>query len=293
MTKYLLRLSRAAALGLLIILLSGFSTPNFFQVMKFDEYSRNDLASFPVQAKFSIPVTSLSGESTSRIETIDLPESFSAQSLNQLKVYLPPGYDSHLMRRYPVLYLLHGQGDNDNQWVQLGVKTDADRLIDSQEILPLIIVMPNETDSASPEQSGFGETLATALVPWVDAHYRTLPNRYERAIGGLSRGAAWAVRLGLIHWQIFGAIGAHSFPMFYGDGLLIPKWLKAIPTNSYPQIYLDIGSSDPGLGIVTTFENFLTSQGIPHEYHLNVGYHEDKYWGAHLEDYLRWYDSTW
>jgi len=204
-------------------------------------------------------------------------------------VYLPPGYDSQAARRYPVLYLLHGQGSTDDQWVRLGINTAADRLIETGEISPLIIVMPYEVNSPIPEQTNFGQAVVTVLVPWIDAHYLTQADRAERAIGGLSRGAAWAVRLGLIYWQTFGAIGAHSYPMFYGDGPLMPKWLAAIPPESYPRIYLDIGKSDPGLQTVQDFEAYLTDQGIPHEFHMYTGYHAESYWQAHLEDYLRWY----
>jgi enterochelin esterase-like enzyme len=208
-------------------------------------------------------------------------------------VYLPPGYDSQAARRYPVLFLLHGQGSTDDQWVHLGINAAADRLIEAGEISPMIIVMPYEVDSPVPEQTNFGQAVVSVLVPWIDAHYLTQAERAERAIGGLSRGAAWAMRLGLIYWQIFGAIGAHSYPMFYGDGPLIPKWLAAIPPESYPRIYLDVGKSDPGIQVVQDFEAYLTDQGIPHEFHMYTGYHEESYWQTHLDDYLRWYANGW
>ncbi len=247
----------------------------------------------PQNSPANNPIISLDGSSQGQVLDVHLPDGFVKQSLAALKIYLPPGYNTQTQRRYPVLYLLHGQDDSDEQWVRLGVNTVADRLIASGEIKPMIIVMPGEAGSPAPENTGFGAALATSLVPWIDANYRTLPDRNDRAIGGLSRGAAWAVRLGLIYWQTFGAIGANSFPMFYGDNYLIPGWLDAIPIDSYPHIYLDIGNSDPELQLVKMFEDYLTRRGIPHEYHLNVGYHEDKYWQAHLEDYLLWYNSTW
>jgi enterochelin esterase-like enzyme len=208
-------------------------------------------------------------------------------------VYLPPGYDSLSDRRYPVLYLLHGQGSTDDQWVRLGINTAADRLIETGAIAPLIIVMPYELNSLPPDQTNFGQAVATELVPWIDAHYLTRTERVERAIGGLSRGASWAMRLGLVYWQTFGVIGAHSYPMFYGDGVQIPKWLAAIPPASYPRIYLDIGKGDEGIQLVRDFEAYLTDQGIPHVFHLYTGYHEENYWQSHLDDYLRWYTMGW
>jgi enterochelin esterase-like enzyme len=211
----------------------------------------------------------------------------------QYQIYLPPGYDTQRYKRYPVLYLLHGVGYTDDQWLRLGIATTADRLISQAEISPLIIVMPNEEGSSLPDQTSFGEAVATDLVDWIDSNYRTLTNRSDRAIGGLSRGASWSVRLGLIYWQTFGSIGAHSYPMFYGDNSQIPDWLEAIPSDSYPRIYLDIGAKDPGLQVVLKFEDYLTQQNIPHEFHLNIGYHEEGYWKAHVEEYLLWYAADW
>jgi enterochelin esterase-like enzyme len=208
-------------------------------------------------------------------------------------IYLPPGYDSKSTQRYPVLYLLHGQGFTDDQWIRLGVATTADHLINSGSIAPLIIVMPDETNSLLPDQSSFGQTVATALVPWIDNLYLTKKDRTYRAIGGLSRGASWAVRLGLIYWQTFGVIGAHSYPMFYGDEILIPNWISAIPIDFYPRVYLDIGNKDTGIEYVEVLESALTKYGVPHEYHVFVGYHEEKYWQAHVEGYLLWYTKTW
>ena len=222
----------------------------------------------------------------------EVPTSLLKKPLSYL-VYLPPGYDSQSAHRYPVLYLLHGQGSTNDQWVRLGITTTADRLIGAGSIAPMLIVMPYEADAVMPEQTNFGEAVVSVLVPWIDAHYPTQADRVARAIGGLSRGAAWAVRLGLMDWQTFGAIGAHSFPEFYGDGTLIPEWLAAIPPASYPRFYLDIGRSDPGIQLVVDFEAYLTAQGIPHEFHMYTGYHEENYWQTHLEYYLRWYAAGW
>ena len=203
------------------------------------------------------------------------------------------GYDSQAARLYPVVYLLHGQGSTDDQWIDMGIDTTADRLQATAEISPLMIVMPLEVDAAMPENTNFGQVVSTVLVQWIDSHYLTRADRADRAIGGLSRGASWAMRLGLMYWQTFGAIGAHSFAEFFGDGYWIPKWLAAIPPDAYPRIYLDIGNKDPGLPLVQDYEVYLTGQGIPHEFHMFLGYHDEIYWQGHLEDYLRWYTADW
>lgn len=209
----------------------------------------------------------------------------------QFRVYLPPCY-SATGERYPVLYLLHGQMYDDAQWDEIGIDETADRLISAEEIPPLIIVMPRETSWQQPTQSNFGQAVVEALVPWVDAHYATRAERESRAVGGLSRGAAWAVHLGLSQWQTFGGLGAHSLPLFWTDSEQLPAWLDAIPEADQPRIYLDIGRSDRDLQSAAGFEALLESRGIPHEWHLYAGYHNEDYWRAHLEDYLRWY-SNW
>ncbi len=238
------------------------------------------------------PTSEAAAPSPSQVLPGEVETSLLSQPLSYL-VYLPPGYDPQGEQRYPVLYLLHGQDSEADQWIKMGITTTADVLIENHLISPLIIVMPHETNSLIPEQTNFGEAVSTALVSWIDTHYLTQADREGRAIGGLSRGAAWAMRLGLIYWQTYGAIGAHSFPMFYGDGVLIPKWLAAIPPESYPRIYMDIGKGDEGRPLVQEFEASLTDLGVPHEFHLFLGYHEEAYWQAHLEDYLYWYTAAW
>jgi enterochelin esterase-like enzyme len=208
---------------------------------------------------------------------------------------LPPCYDQQTERRYAVLYLVHGQNYNNDQWDRLGADEAADALIASGEIPPFIMVLPRDRSWAQPTEDKFGQVVVEQLVPYIDAHYRTLPERAYRAVGGLSRGAAWAVHLGLSHWELFGAIGAHSLPVFWSDTRRIRSWLEAIPSEALPRIYLDIGEKDrPSiLDSAMWFEKLLTEKGIPHEWHLFPGYHEEAYWQAHVKDYLRWYAEGW
>jgi len=213
----------------------------------------------------------------------------------EFRVYLPPCYEQLSRQRYPVLYLVHGQSFNHDQWDRLGAGEIAGRLIAAGEIAPFLIVLPRDRSWAQPDEDMFGQALIQELIPYVDSTYRTQPLRAYRAIGGLSRGAAWAVHLGLTQWAEFGAIGAHSLPVFFSDAPKIRKWLDAIPGESRPRIYLDIGDKDRPeiLESARWFENLLTEKSIPHEWHLFSGYHEESYWQAHLEQYLRWYASEW
>ena len=213
----------------------------------------------------------------------------------EYRVYLPPCYDQQADRRYPVLYLIHGQNYNQDQWDRLGVDETADRLIAADEIPPLLIVLPRDRSWAMPTEDRFGQVLVEELVPTIDSTYRTLPERTYRAVGGLSRGAGWAINLGLSQWQLFAAIGGHSLPVFWTDTTRIRQWLKDIPPDELPRIYLDIGENDRPqiLNSASWFENLLTEERIPHEWHLFSGYHDEAYWQSHLEQYLRWYTQDW
>jgi enterochelin esterase-like enzyme len=129
----------------------------------------------------------------------------------QFRVYLPACYGNDKDKRYPVLYLLHGQSFTDDQWDRLGADEAMDELISSGEVPPFILVLPKESNYMITQwESKYGQALAAELVPWVDAHYQTCRDRACRAIGGLSRGAGWAMRIGLMASETFSAIGAHS-----------------------------------------------------------------------------------
>ena len=208
-------------------------------------------------------------------------------------IYLPPCYDEKPEERYPVLYLLHGQTYTDDQWVRLGAVTAADKLILSGEASPFIIVFPDDRYWNVQAGPGFGERLVDYLIPYIDANYRTLADRDHRAIGGMSRGAGWTLRLGLRRWELFGTLGLHSLAAFADDRPFLGDWLEAIPPESWPNIFIDMGESDQELGFNSLFESMLTKLGIPHEWHLYPGAHDELYWQAHVEEYLRWYTGIW
>ncbi len=224
-----------------------------------------------------------------RITTDLLPEPL------QYHIYLPPCYDEETGSRYPVLYLIHGKNATDSQWVDLGVPDTLNRLVPKGELPPFLVVMPRDRVWYDPEVDKFGQALVESLVPWVDEHYRTLPERKYRAIGGLSRGGAWAIHIGFAHPELFGAVGLHSSYEFNTDVIAIDRWLKNFPEGMTPRVYIDIGDDDrPDITLLTTsVERKLTKYGIPHEWHLYDGGHEAYYWLMHVEEYLRWYSQDW
>jgi enterochelin esterase-like enzyme len=127
----------------------------------------------------------------------------------------------------------------------------------------------------------------------VDSHYPTCAERGCRAIGGLSRGGAWALHLGFSRWELFGAVGLHSTPPFNNDPARFPAWLEAIPDGQIPRVYMDSGRRDAYLSMSSAFEEQLVRLGVPHEWYLFNGMHDEAYWSAHVGDYLQWYAQGW
>jgi enterochelin esterase-like enzyme len=211
----------------------------------------------------------------------------------EFRIYLPPCYDEKTDQRYPVLYLLHGQTYTDDQWIRLGAVEVADDLILSGESIPFIIVFPDDRYWNLPPGHGFGQRLVEVLIPYIDSTYRTLPDRDHRAIGGMSRGAGWALRLGLSRWQLFGTIGLHSLAVLQKDASEIRDWLRDIPPSSRPRVFMDVGDNDQELEMAQRVEAQFNDFRLTHEWHLYSGAHTEEYWSAHVEEYIRWYAEGW
>jgi enterochelin esterase-like enzyme len=139
-----------------------------------------------------------------------------------IMLYTPPGYDTDKEKRYPVLYLQHGGGEDETGWVKQGhVNFILDNLIADGKAKPMIVVMEKgyaTRAGATPEPPGpgrgdggaFEDVVIKDLIPMIDATYRTIANREQRAIAGLSMGAGQAMRIGLTHLDTFSAVGAFS-----------------------------------------------------------------------------------
>ena len=211
----------------------------------------------------------------------------------QVNVYLPPCYDPHLDEGYPALILLHGQGQDENFWVDAGVAEKSDDLIHSKQTVPFLVIMPYEEYNLEDIlDSRFGDMLMEELVPWAESTLKLREGQYFRAIGGNSRGAYWAFRLAFKYWGNFGRVGIHSMP-FFGEPNALRLWLKQIPEGETPLIRMDTGKGDRYLKDALEFEGLLDSYQIPHEWHLNEGEHHAAYWEGNLEKYLLWYAQAW
>ncbi|WP_309472259.1 alpha/beta hydrolase-fold protein [Paenibacillus sp. YN15] len=232
----------------------------------------------------------------------------------RFNIYLPPGYSSG-SDAYPVLYMIHGTGNNENQWMpDLGLDTAADKLIGENRIRPLIIVTP-QIDSSyglnSEEKGLYSDYLTQDLVSFVDKHFRTLPSREDRYIGGLSMGGFAALNNAFRHPELFSKVGGHSPALwmdYWADTGDLQAWLypdeetrKARDPLSLAEtadfedltVFLDSGKHD-GYRFYEGSEllyNKLLEKGIQVEYHLWDGEHTKNYWSSHTEDYLMFFAS--
>jgi S-formylglutathione hydrolase FrmB len=224
-------------------------------------------------------------------------------------VYLPPGYTTE-GRRYPVLYMLHGAGGNKDEWPAYGLINDADRSIESKDIRPLIIVMPqgdfgywvNWVDGGP----RWADYVANDLRRQVDATFRTLPDASHRAIGGLSMGGAGALQLAFNNPDVFQSVGAHSpslhaddgtFSAIYGTGdeftAREPIDLATrAPDIDNSRIWIDAGGDDPWLERDQLLHENLEARGVAHNWHVFSGGHVGEYWIQNIPAYLRFYDSV-
>jgi len=198
-------------------------------------------------------------------------------------VHLPPRYDDLTNQRYPVLILLHGAGADQTQWTDVGATTASDELLQNGKIGEFILVLPSEPDTRSPQQS---EDVVTSLLPWIDATYRTLPDRAHRAIGGISRGGGAALLAAANHPGIFGIVGGHSPTV--PDGLPVDS--LAAQSGS---IWLDVGSEDRLRSKVFQLDDQLRRRGVDVHYEVSKGAHDRSYWRRHVADYLEFYGERW
>jgi enterochelin esterase-like enzyme len=210
------------------------------------------------------------------------------------QVYLPPCYFSSAEPAgYPVIYLLHGLMSEYDQWIRIGVVEAMDALIAEGEISPTIIVLPQEINMDPPQTSRYDDVIIEELIPWIDLIYDTRAEKTFRAIGGVSRAAGWAVRIGFEHPSLFSRVGAHSLPLFDADGGKVIAWMTQSPKEEIPAVFIDIGRDDAEWQTAQTFANQLNEFNLPHEWYLFTGGHTEAYWSSHLPQYLDWYTRNW
>jgi enterochelin esterase family protein len=209
-------------------------------------------------------------------------------------VYTPPGYETG-KQKYPVLYLLHGNGQIEASWTWTGrANVIMDNLLADGKVKPMIVVMPyghvpREIKSAVPPPPASNDSLTiekellTAVKPMVEAKYRVLTDRKSRAIGGLSMGAGQSMGIGLHNLDQFAYIAAFS------GGANRAEWEKADPTalnQKLKVLWIGCGTDDPGYNGVKGMHDLLTKMNVKHVWNESGGGHSWPNWQVYLSKYV-------
>jgi enterochelin esterase family protein len=199
-------------------------------------------------------------------------------------VYTPPAYDVNRSKRYPVLYLQHGAGESERAWTRQGkANLILDNLIAAGKAKPMIVVMENgytaaARDARSPSvREGFDKLAAEELIWNIDSSYRTLADKDNRAMAGLSMGAGQAVYTGLKHPDLFAWVAAMS------GGTQV---LEAMPSGTASSfafralklLWFGYGTADAGYAGAKRVHEALTAKSIAHVWWETPGTHEWQVW---------------
>ncbi|HRH44874.1 MAG TPA: alpha/beta hydrolase-fold protein [Pyrinomonadaceae bacterium] len=236
-------------------------------------------------------------------------------------VYLPPSYESQPKQRFPVLYLQHGGGEDETGWIRQGrANFILDNLLAEGKCKPMIVVMaygyakragqplPDLTGKpfGSPEMlkamqdmsAAFEDDVTQALIPYIDKNYRTLSDRDNRAMAGLSMGGMQTFQITLNHLDQFSYIGGFSGAggmLVLGDRKLDPKTdyngVFADPAGFAKKVHLlwvGVGTVEPErmrAGLLRLHTS-LTEANIQHVFYESPGTdHEWQTWRRDLKDF--------
>ncbi|HSK72954.1 MAG TPA: alpha/beta hydrolase family protein [Pyrinomonadaceae bacterium] len=233
------------------------------------------------------------------------------------RVILPFRYKSEKEKRYPVIYLLHGLTGHFNDW------TDRTKISEYATDYRFIIVMPEGgdgwyTDSTNVSNDKYESYIITELIPEIDRKFRTIANRENQAIGGLSMGGFGAIKFGLKYPEKFALVGSFSGALgaagwtekefgargFLANSILsvfgkpestvriendifkIVREISADKIKNQPFIYLDCGTEDFLIKSNRDFAALLFEKKIPHEYRQLPGGHTWVYWDKQVREFL-------
>ena len=234
-------------------------------------------------------------------------QSSTLDMLRRLHVYTPPGYDGG-NTRYPVLYLLHGGGDDDSGWSTIGrAGFIIDNLLAQKKAKPMIVVMPNGSmprpanspaiaggpgPAAAAAQERFANDLLRDIIPYVEKNYRVLTGKDNRAIAGLSMGGGQTLRVALGNPDKFAYVGVWSsgvrqdvaaeFETRNAGFLDHPE-----QTNKTVKLFwVGVGAKDPLANeSAKNLVAMLNQHRIKNEFHESAGAHTWINWRHYLNEY--------
>lgn len=249
-------------------------------------------------------------------DTIEVMSQAMGRNIKNVVVMPEQYFDDVEDNKYPVLYLLHGADGCYNDWSR---KADLHRLADQYNV---IIVCPDGQDSwyfDSPIDSKmqFETYVSKELVAYIDSHYRTLANRYMRAITGLSMGGHGALFLAFRHPDVFWSCGSMSGnmditqftdrwhirarlgnyednPQRWHDHAVINQLdkVKNCPLKPAQNILIDDGLNDIFIKNNIAIHDKMVEMGIDHDFTVRPGRHSWTYWVNSLDYHMMFFDKA-
>lgn len=227
----------------------------------------------------------------------------------RMTVYTPAGYETS-GKRYPVFYLLHGMGGDENAWSELGRAAQIlDNLIAQGKAEPMIVVMTNGNADleAAPGESSLGymppttrlgktmegsfETHFPEVVKFVDKNYRTKANKKNRAIAGLSMGGFHSLHISKQYPDMFDYVGLFSAAIMPGKNATSPVYkdmegkLKLQFAKKPALYWIAIGKTDFLYKANKEYRKLLDEKGYPYEYFENEDGHIWRNWRIYLTEF--------
>jgi len=210
----------------------------------------------------------------------------------KMMIYTPPGYSKDV--NYPVLYLLHGLGDNETAWTARGsADVILDNLYADRKLVPMIVVMPNGRASADPPPANpfdakrleaytvFGDDLLKDIIPYVESHYSVRADREHRGLAGLSMGGGQSLNFGLKYLETFAWVGGFSSaPNTQPAESLVTDPVGAV--RQLRLLWLSCGDEDMLMNVSKSFHDALESMEVPHIWQVDSGSHEWPVWKKDL-----------
>ena len=252
-----------------------------------------------------------------RVECNSIPSKILARPVPYC-IVLPASFDADKARTFPVLYFLHGLGDNEQFFVHSGAWNLVEDIREKGELKDILIATPDARSTfyinARDGKERYEDFLLQEFFPYVEKHYRVATGRANRAISGISMGGYGALYLAFRHPQLFSSVSAHSaaliekLPNFlagaqpssprarvlggaFGNPPDPVFWQAHSPMVTARtanlvrlNIYFDCGDQDDfgfEAGAIA-LDKILTSRQIPHEFHIYPGRHDPAYFAEHL-----------
>lgn len=218
----------------------------------------------------------------------------------RVTVYTPYGYENS-KQKYPVLYLLHGAGGDEEAWSSMGRTAQImDNLIEQGKAVPMIVVMPNGNpgqqaagtmglpvknyDYRAPENANiYVRSLVEELVPFIEKEYRAIPKKASRAIAGLSMGGGHTFAATTLYPDKFDYICPLSAGTRESDTL--DQQLQGIKKAGYKLYWIGCGTADFAYPNNQVLDKALTRNGMPHTFFESTGGHEWKNWRLYLNTF--------